>query len=212
MGESMPELPVLDKKGKKVGKIEFVSDLFNVGSKEALVHQSVRSYLAAMRKGTAATKTRGEVRGGGIKPWRQKGTGRARAGSIRSPLWVGGGTVFGPSPRDYSFNMSKKARKIALRAIVSSKLEEGQLLVVDKFAFTDPRTKEALEILENLKAGDKVTVVIAEDDIATEKSFRNIPGVKTVFLNEVNSYDLLDNDTLIFSSKAFENLKEGLKG
>lgn len=208
----MPELPVLDKKGKKVGKIDLKSDLLDVGSKGALVHQSVQSYLAAMRKGTADTKTREEVRGGGIKPWRQKGTGRARAGSIRSPIWVGGGTVFGSTPRDYSFNLPKKARKVALRSILSSKLKEGQLLVVDKFDFTDPKTKEALEILENLKAGDKVTVVLAEDEVNTEKSFRNIPGVKTIWLKEVNSYDLLDNDTLIFSSKAFEDLKEGLKG
>lgn len=206
----MPELPLLDKKGKKVGQIK-TAGLFEVGAGEALVHQSIRSYLASLRKGTADTRTRAETRGGGVKPWRQKGTGRARAGSIRSPLWVGGGTVFGPSPRNYSFSLPKKARKVALRSILSDKLKEGQLRVVDKFGMEKPKTKEAIEILDNLKAGDKVTVVLTEEEETIEKSFRNIPGVKTIYLPEVNSFDLIDNDTLIFSVKAFEGLKEGLK-
>lgn len=207
----MPEVPVLDKKGKKVGKVEVMPDLLAAGNKEALVHQSVRSHLASLRKGTADTKTRGEVRGGGIKPWRQKGTGRARAGSIRSPIWTGGGVVFGPTPRDFSFSLSKKARKVALKSILSSKLKAGELLIVSELEFAEPKTKLALEVLDNLKAGDKVTVVLTEDEEKAERSFRNIPGVKPVFWNEINSYDLIDNDTLIFSVKAFESFREGLK-
>lgn len=207
----MMEVPVLDAKGKKVGQVELEPRIFECEVNEAAVHQVVRARLAASRLGTSSTKTRGEVRGGGAKPWRQKGTGRARAGSIRSPLWRGGGVVFGPTPRDYSFSVPKKVKRLALRSALSIKAKSSELLVVDDFDLKEPKTKWALEVLRNLKVPKKATVVIAGGQENLEKSLRNIPGIKIIYVSEINPYDVLDNEVLIFTRDALGALTEVVK-
>jgi large subunit ribosomal protein L4 len=207
----MVEVPVLDAKGRKVDQVKLEPRIFESEVNEAAVHQVVRAQLAASRLGTSSTKTRSEVRGGGAKPWRQKGTGRARAGSIRSPLWRGGGVVFGPTPRDYSFTVPKKVKRLALRSALSMKAKSSELLVVDDFNIKEPKTKLALEVLRNLKVSKKATVVIVEGQENVEKSLRNIPGIKTIYVSEVNPYDVLDNEVLIFTRDALGALTEVVK-
>ncbi|MDI6892641.1 MAG: 50S ribosomal protein L4 [Actinomycetota bacterium] len=207
----MMEVPVLDAMGRKVGQVKLEPRIFESEVNEAAVHQVVRAQLAASRLGTSSTKTRSEVRGGGAKPWRQKGTGRARAGSIRSPLWRGGGVVFGPTPRDYSFTVPKKVKRLALRSALSMKAKSSELLVVDDFNIKEPKTKLALEVLRNLKVSKKATVVIVEGQENVEKSLRNIPGIKTIYVSEVNPYDVLDNEVLIFTRDALGALTEVVK-
>jgi len=204
------KIPVRDKEGKTIEEISVNPAVFEVDVNEAVVHQVVKAQLAAARRGTAKTKTRAEVRGGGRKPWRQKGTGRARAGSIRSPLWVGGGTVFGPTPRDYSFNVPKKMRRLALRSILSMKARDGRLIVVDDFGLAEPKTKEAVRILKNLDAIKKTTVVVGEEQDMAVRSVRNIEGVKVIYSSEINAYDLLDNEHVVMTRAALNYVEEGL--
>ncbi|MDI6716506.1 MAG: 50S ribosomal protein L4, partial [Actinomycetota bacterium] len=166
--------------------------------------------LAAARRGTAKTKTRAEVSGGGRKPWRQKGTGRARIGSIRAPHWVGGGTVFGPLPRDYSFHVPRKMRRLALRSILSAKAREGRLIVIDDFGLSEPKTKEAAKILKNLNVTDKATVMVDKGQEVIEKSVRNIASVKVIYSSEINAYDLLDNEYLVMTRAALNSVEEAL--
>ncbi|MBU4194077.1 MAG: 50S ribosomal protein L4, partial [Actinobacteria bacterium] len=168
-----------DNKGKKVGDVELSGDLFGVVPNTNALHLVVRMQRAEGRAGTASTKTRGEVRGGGCKPWRQKGTGRARAGSIRSPLWKGGGTTFGPSPRDYSFRVPRKVRRLAFQSALSAAASEERIIVLEDFTLEPPSTRACVEILDDLKLKGHIMVVVSEDDLNVEKSFRNIPNVET---------------------------------
>ncbi|MGB4186359.1 MAG: 50S ribosomal protein L4, partial [Limnochordia bacterium] len=170
----MPKVAVYNMEGVQIGDIELNDAIFGVTINEALMHQAVLSHLANRRQGTAATKSRGMVRGGGRKPWRQKGTGRARVGSIRSPLWVGGGVVFGPQPRDYSFSLPKKARRMALKSALSAKVRDGELIVLDELNIEEPKTKLMVKVLKALNADKKPLIVIGDWDANIELATRNI--------------------------------------
>ncbi len=193
--------------GKNVGEVDLSDELFGIEPNQHAVHQVVRMQRSAARAGTAATKTRSEVRGGGSKPWRQKGTGRARAGSNRSPIWRGGGTVFGPKPRDYSFRVPKKVRRLAFRSALSAAARGERVTVVEDFAMDVPSTRTGAEILDKLELDGRVMVVVAYDDLSVEKSFRNIANVETFLPNELNTYDLLRFDSLLFLKGALDQLQ-----
>lgn len=194
----MATVDVLTAENTKVEEIELHERVFNAPIKEHAVYQVVCSQLASRRRGTSSTKGRSEVRGGGKKPWRQKGTGNARAGTIRSPLWRGGGVVFGPKPRDYSFSVPKKMRKVAMRSVLTSKVQESKFLVVDRFDFEEPKTQQMAAIVETL-VGDSPSVLIALGDWseAVWKSGRNIPGVRVMHAENLNVYVTLQYDCLI---------------
>ncbi|HEY3374880.1 MAG TPA: 50S ribosomal protein L4 [Candidatus Aquicultor sp.] len=204
------KLPVLNGEGKTIEEISVSPAVFEVEANEAVVHQVVRAQLAAARRGTAKTKTRSEVRGGGKKPWRQKGTGRARIGSIRAPHWVGGGTVFGPTPRDYSFSVPKKMRRLALRSILSSKARDGRLIILDDFGLNEPKTKEAAKILKNINVDKKATVIVGDEQDMAVKSVRNLDRVRVIYSSELNAYDLLNNEYLVMTRAALSSVEEGL--
>lgn len=207
----MPQVAKYDTSGKQVGDMDLADNIFNVDINEHVVHQVVTSQLAGIRRGNASTKTRGEVRGGGRKPWRQKGTGRARHGSIRSPLWVGGGTTFGPKPRSYNKKVPKKVKKLALKSILTDKLQSESLIILENLKFDKPKTSQMIEVLENLKIyGAKVVIVIPEKDADVYLSARNIPGVKTLLVEALNAYDLLNNDYLVIANEAVEKIEEVL--
>ena len=182
-------------------------ELFGVEPNPYAVHHVVRAQRAAARAGTASTKTRGRVRGGGSKPWRQKGTGRARAGSIRSPIWKGGGTVFGPMPRDYSFRVPRKMRRLAFRSALSAAAREDRVTVVEDFSLEVPSTRTVNGIIDRLGLGGSVMVVVALDDLNVEKSFRNISRVETFLPGEINTYDILRFDNLVFLKGALDTLQ-----
>ncbi len=206
----MPTVQVIDTSGKKIKDIKAPDEIFAVPLKEHLIYESVINYRANQRQGTASTKTRGEVRGGGRKPWRQKGTGRARAGSNRSPIWKGGGTTFGPKPRDYSYSLPKKAKKAALKSALSMKLAEKQLLIVDAFELKEPKTKEAAALIKRLKL-DSALIVDQHDNKNLFLSVRNIPKTKVVDVSQVNVYDVLNYNWLVLTKRAFDSLTEKLK-
>jgi len=194
-----------------VGALELSDAVFGAPVNEALLHQAVVRYLANQRQGTVSTKTRGEVSGGGRKPWRQKGTGRARQGSIRAPQWVGGGTVFGPKPRDYRQDMPKKARRAALRSALSGKVAAGELVVLDELRLEQPKTKQMVEVLENLKAaGGSALFVTGELDRNVVLSTRNIPGVGATRACDLNVYDVLAHGRLIATKDAIAKIEEAL--
>ena len=174
------------------------------------MHTVVRSQLAAARQGTHSTKTRGMVSGGGRKPWRQKGTGHARQGTIRAPQWRGGGVVFGPHPRSYAFKVNKKEVKLAMRSALSAKLADGELTVVDDFNFEKPSTKEALKTLKALGIDGRVTIVLSGNDINSYLSFRNIPTVNILPVSAANTYELIDNKALVFTADALKRIEEVL--
>jgi large subunit ribosomal protein L4 len=204
----MPKVPLYDMSGAQIGEIELNDSLFGIEPNEAVLYDFVKMQLANKRVGTASVKTRAEVSGGGRKPFRQKGTGRARAGSIRSPLWRGGGIVFGPQPRDYSYRLPRKVRRLALKSALSSKFKNDSIIVVDALNFEAPKTKLMVETLQNLKAGRKALVVTADGDQNVSKSARNIPGVKPLRADFVNVYDLLNYDTLLITKDAVARLEE----
>jgi len=206
----MSKVQVFDTSGNKVKEITAPKEVFETPIKEHLIHEAVVNYRANQRQGTAATKTRSMVRGGGRKPWRQKGTGRARAGSTRSPLWRSGGTSFGPQPRDYSYKMPKKARRLALKSALAAKLADEQLMVLDNLEFTEPKTKEGAQLLSNLKL-DSALFVDTHENKNLILSLRNIPKAKAVDYNQLNIYDVLNHKGLVFSQKAFDSLMEKLK-
>lgn len=206
----MSKIEVMNAQGKKVSDRELAAGVFGVEPNISAMHQVVRSQLAWFRQGTHATKTRGMVSGGGRKPWRQKGTGRARQGSIRSPQWRGGGTVFGPTPRDYSFRVNRKVIKLAMRSALSAKVADGELIVVDDISFEKPSTKQAVALLKSLGVEGRVTVVVAEDEVNTYLSFRNIPTVRIMCAAEANTYDLIDNKKLVMTEAAVSRLEEVL--
>lgn len=200
------KLPVFDIHGKAVGEVSIKDEVLRVEANPSVIHQVVRYELALERQGGASTKGRSEVSGGGAKPWRQKGTGRARAGSIRSPIWKGGGTVFGPHPRDFSFKLPKKVRNLALKAVLSDRIRQGAVKIVKKFGWTSPSTKKAAEALSKLKVQGKILVVLEDENEVEEKSLRNIPEVKIVHIDQINTYDLLDSDDLVVTKDAFEHM------
>ncbi len=206
----MPTVQVLDTSGKKIKDVKAPDEIFAVPLKEHLLYESVINYRANQRQGTASTKTRGEVRGGGRKPWRQKGTGRARAGSTRSPIWKGGGTTFGPKPRDYSYSLPKKAKKTALKSALSMKLAEKQLLIVEALELKEPKTKEAAALIKGLKL-DSALIVDQLDNKNLFLSARNIPKTKVVDVSQVNVYDVLNYNWLVLTKRAFDSLTEKLK-
>jgi len=203
----MPVVAVYNTAGEQVGEIELSDAVFGVPVHESVLHDMVVKHLAGRRTGTHDTKTRSEVRGGGRKPWRQKGTGRARHGTIRSPIWRGGGIVFGPHPRDYSYSLPQKVRRLALKSALSSKVNEGEIVVLDELKLDRPRTKDMIKILENFDI-DSALLVTAEKDINVEKSARNIPGIKLVGVQGLNVYDLLAHSNLIITKDAVSRVEE----
>lgn len=206
----MISVDVLSAAGKKVKKVELSEAVFGEKKRVALVHQAVKAQMAGWRAGTHSTKTRGKVSGGGVKPWRQKGTGRARAGSSRSPLWVGGGTVFGPLPRSYEQRLPRKMRKLALRSILSSKATSGSLVVVDEVTFAEPSTKKAAQLLALTAGLTKTTVVLGNANEAGLKSFRNLAKTTVILASQVNAYDLLNNRKLVVTEQALIQMTEAL--
>ena len=203
----MANVSVYNFEGKEVGSIELNDAVFGVEVNEHLVHMAVVNQLANNRQGTQSAKTRSEVSGGGRKPWRQKGTGHARQGSTRSPQWTGGGVVFAPKPRDYSFKMNKKEKRIALLSALSSKVADNKIVVLDAFNLDEVKTKKFAEVMSNLKV-DKALVVIEGENKNVVLSGRNIPTVKVSATNEINTYDVLKYETLVVTKAAVEKLEE----
>ena len=203
----MANVSVYNIEGKEVGTMELNDAVFGVEVNEHLVHMAVVSQLANNRQGTQSAKTRSEVSGGGRKPWRQKGTGHARQGSTRSPQWTGGGVVFAPKPRDYSFKMNKKEKRAALCSALSSKVAESQIIVLDEFKLDEIKTKKFVEVMNNLKAS-KALVVLEGENKNVVLSGRNIPTVKVTATNEINTYDVLKYETLVVTKAAVEKLEE----
>ena len=203
----MANVSVYNIEGKEVGSIELNDAVFGVEVNEHLVHMAVVNQLANKRQGTQSAKTRSEVSGGGKKPWRQKGTGHARQGSTRAPQWTGGGTVFAPKPRDYSFKMNKKEKRIALLSALSSKVADNKIVVLDAFNLDEVKTKKFAEVMSNLKV-DKALVVIEGENKNVVLSGRNIPTVKVSATNEINTYDVLKYETLVVTKAAVEKLEE----
>jgi large subunit ribosomal protein L4 len=201
---------VLDAAGAQAGDITLDESIFGAKVSVPLMHQAVVAQLAAARAGTHKTKTRAEVRGGGTKPWRQKGTGRARHGSTREPQWKGGGTVFGPVPRDHSLSMPKKMKASALRSALSQRVKEDKLVVVDPPASDKPRTKDALAALQAWNVSDKVLLVLTNDERPIAFSFRNLPDVHIIAQDQLNVYDVMNADTLLFSRAALEAVQSRL--
>jgi len=204
----MKKVPVLNTEGAKVGEAELSDYYFGCEVNQPAMHQVVRMQLALSRAGTASTRSRGELRGGGAKPWRQKGTGRARAGSNRSPIWRGGGTVFGPTPRDYGFKVNRKVRRLALRSALSARAGEDAVTVLEDFELEVPSTKTAAELLKTLGIEESMLLVLAEYDENLEKSFRNIPGAGALTLSNLNTYDILASDRIVFTKSALDGLQE----
>ena len=203
----MANVSVYNMEGKEVGKIDLSDAVFGVEVNEHLVHMAVVQQLANNRQGTQKAKTRGEVSGGGRKPWRQKGTGHARQGSTRSPQWKGGGVVFAPVPRDYSFKLNKKEKRAALKSALTSRVQEDKFLVIDDLKFDEIKTKKFSEVLNNLKV-TKAVVVLADDDKNTILSARNIPGVITASANTINTYDIMKYSTVIATKDAVAKIEE----
>ncbi|MGN0318500.1 MAG: 50S ribosomal protein L4 [Lachnospira sp.] len=203
----MANVSVYNIEGKEVGSIELNDAVFGVEVNENLVHMAVVNQLANNRQGTQSAKTRSEVSGGGRKPWRQKGTGHARQGSTRSPQWTGGGVVFAPKPRDYSFKMNKKEKRGALLSALSSKVADSQIIVLDSFELDEVKTKKFVQVMDNLKV-NKALVVLEGENKNVVLSGRNVPTVKVTATNEINTYDVLKYDTLVVTKAAVEKLEE----
>ena len=204
----MPKIDVFNIEGKKVSDIELNENVFGIKPNEKIVHIALVNYMANQRQGTASTKTRAEVAGGGRKPWRQKGTGRARQGSIRAPQWIKGGIALGPKPRDYSYRINKIERQLAIRSVLSSKVLENNLVVVDKIELNEVKTKNMVNALANLKVEGKTLIVLPEKNLNVQASSRNIEGVKTTLTNTINVYDLLKYNKLILTVDSVKNLEE----
>lgn len=198
----MPRVDVLNMAGSKVGEIDLSDSVFGIEPNEHLLHSVVRMHLANSRVGTVDTKTRAEVSGGGRKPWRQKGTGRARQGTIRSPLWRKGGIVFGPHPREFGFTMPKKARRLALKSALSSKVQSGEIVVLDELVLPEAKTREVAKILSNLDITRSALVVTAETDESLKRSARNIQGITTLTARNLNVYDVLSHQRLVITKDA----------
>jgi len=203
----MPSVPIKNIKGETVGNIELADTLFGVDVNSHAIHMAVVQYLANQRQGTKSTKTRAEVRGGGRKPWRQKGTGRARQGTIRAPHFVGGGVVFAPKPRDFSIRLNKKQKRLALKSALSDKVNQGKLIVLDSLDLPEIKTKSMIDICEKLELG-KALVVMTGSNKNVILSARNIPDVKTAAVNTINVYDILKYDSFVVTKEAVEEMQE----
>ena len=204
----MAKIDVYNVEGKKVSDIELNDAVFAVAPNEAVVHSVLVNYLANQRQGTQSTKTRAEVRGGGRKPWRQKGTGRARQGSIRATQWIKGGIALGPKPRSYKYRINKKEKRLAIKSLLSSKVLENQLVVIDELPFKEIKTKQMVSALANNKVEGKTLVMLPEKNEAVQKSARNIEGVKTTLVNTINVYDLLKYNKLVLTLDTVKKLEE----
>ena len=204
----MPKIDVYDINGKKVKELELNEAVFGIEPNEAVVHSVLVNFLANQRQGTQNTKTRSEVSGGGKKPWRQKGTGRARQGSIRAPQWIKGGIALGPKPRSYKYNVNKKERALAIRSVLSAKVLENELVVVDNMPLKEIKTKEMVKALNNLKVEGKALIMLPTKNENIQKSARNIEGVKTITANNINVFDLLKYNNLILPVDTVKKLEE----
>ncbi|SFI34463.1 large subunit ribosomal protein L4 [Tindallia magadiensis] len=204
----MPKVPVYNLSGEKVSELELLESVFGVEVNQHALHAVVKNQLANKRQGTQSAKLRSEVRGGGKKPWRQKGTGRARHGSTNSPIWVGGGITFAPKPRDYRYKLPKKLRRLAMKSALTAKVNEEELIVVDNLTLQEIKTKEMHNILKNLNAGEKTLVVLDQKDDIVIRSARNIPGVETTLVNTLNVYDILKYDKFVITKSAVEKVEE----
>lgn len=206
----MATIEMKDASGKKVKDAVLSAAVFEIEPNVHVMHEVVRSQRAARRQGTHDTLTRGQVRGGGKKPWRQKGTGRARQGTIRAPQWAGGGTVFGPHPRSYAFKVPAKVVKLAMRSALSAKLADGEIVVVDQLSFEKPSTKQAAEVLKNLGLEGRVTIIVPDDEVNTFLSFRNLSKVRVIGVSELNTLDFIDNKALVLTDAALTRIEEVL--
>lgn len=204
----MPKVSVYNIEGKKVSDIDLKEEIFGIEPNEAVIHSVLVNYQANQRQGTQSTKTRSEVSGGGRKPWRQKGTGRARQGSIRAPQWIKGGIALGPKPRSYKYTVNKKERRLAVKSMLSMKVLEQSLVVVDKLAFDEIKTKNMVSVLNNLKVTGKTLLMLPEKDEKVQKSARNIEGLKTTLVNTINVYDLLKYNNLVITLDTVKKLEE----
>lgn len=204
----MPKISVLDMEGKSVEEIELNKEIFDIEINEHAVYLVVKNILANKRQGTHSAKTRSEVRGGGRKPWRQKGTGRARQGSIRSPQWKGGGIVFAKKPKDYSYTTPKKVRRLALKSVLTSKVQENQLIVVDNIKLEEAKTKNIVKVLNAINSDKKALLVLAGNDTDVKRAARNIPTVETVTAENINVYEILKYNSLIITKDALRVIEE----
>jgi len=204
----MPKLDVLNVSGEKIGDIDLNPGIFGIEVNEHVLHDVVKNYLANQRQGTQSTKTRAEVRGGGKKPFRQKGTGNARQGTRRAPHFVGGGVAFGPKPRDYSYKLPKRVKRLALFSALSSKVAAGEVIVLDELSMEGPKTKDMIKILSNIKAEKKSLIVLPTVDENVVKSSNNIKGVEATFVGQLNVYEILNHNNFIITKKALETIEE----
>jgi large subunit ribosomal protein L4 len=204
----MPKIDVYDIQGKKVSTVDLKDEIFGIEPNEAVVHSVLVNFLANQRQGTQSTKTRAEVRGGGRKPWRQKGTGRARQGSIRAPQWIKGGIALGPKPRSYKYTVNKKEKRLAIKSCLSSKVLENELTVIDSLNLKEIKTKEMAKAISNLKLEGKTLILLPEKNETVQKSARNIEGVKTTLVNTINVYDLLKYKNLVITLDTVKKLEE----
>ncbi|ERJ83092.1 50S ribosomal protein L4 [Peptostreptococcaceae bacterium oral taxon 113 str. W5053] len=204
----MPKVNVLNMSGAVVEELELNDNVFGIEINEHVVYETVKNQLANKRQGTQSTKTRAEVRGGGKKPYRQKGTGRARQGSRRSPQFTGGGVVFAPKPRDYSYTLPKKVKRLAMKSVLSGKVVDSELIVLDQLTMEDYSTKKAVEILSNIKAEKKALIIVNDNNDKVKKSFANIPFVATLPVGEINVYDILKYDSLVLTKDVVKRIEE----
>lgn len=204
----MAKVTMLNMAGAEAGSIELKDDIFGIEVNQYAVHEVVKNYLANQRQGTQSAKNRGEVRGGGKKPFRQKGTGRHRQGSSTDPSQVGGGVVFAPKPRDYRYTVSKKLKRLAMKSALSSKVEEKEIIVLDSLNFAAPKTKDMIKVLENVKAAKKALIVMADKDENVIKSAANIPGVKTALVSTMNVYEIINHTSFIITKDAINKIEE----
>lgn len=201
-------IQILNQKGEQVAERELSPSIFGIEPNTHVMHEAVVNYLANQRQGSFANKTRAEVRGGGRKPWRQKGTGRARHGSSRSPIWVGGGVTFAKKTRDFSYTLPKKVRKLALKSALSVKAGEDAIVVLEELSFEAPSTKAMINVLNNLKVNEKTLVVLNDNDVRVTRSISNLPRVKSISVNNINTYTVLNYDKIIFTVAALDKLEE----
>ncbi|MFR8011004.1 MAG: 50S ribosomal protein L4 [Clostridia bacterium] len=204
----MPTVAVFDMSGKKVSDLALKDDIFGINPSVPAMHMMVVNYLASQRQGTQSTLTRSEVSGGGKKPWRQKGTGRARQGSTRSPQWTHGGIALGPKPREYGFSVNKKIRRLAMKSALSTKVAGGEMVVLDKLEFDEIKTKQMVQVLNSLETGKKVLIVLPEKNDVVYRSARNIAGVQTTLVGQLNVYDILNCDTVVVLKDAVSKIEE----
>ena len=204
----MPKVDLYNVSGKVIGDIELIDEVFNAEINADAMYLAVESYLANQRQGTQSTKTRSEVRGGGVKPWRQKGTGRARQGSIRAPQWIKGGIALGPKPRTYTIKLNKKLKRVALKSALSSKVVENNIIVLDAIEFSEIKTKNMVELLKNLNLDTNALIVLGDKNENVVRSAKNIPNVKTAYVNTINVYDIVKYNKFIVTKDAAHKIEE----